>query len=374
MNKAYNLQKSNNQKQQFHITQKKNRNKMLYSNILRGILAALFFVTILVSCSDDDEETTYVGNWVYRYEFKGVARNNAVSFTINNKAYIIGGASYENKQFWHSDVWEYTPESNSWVRMDSLPSTCPLRTLAVAFSVGNKGYYGTGYDNDYNKLNDFWKFDPLAEKGHQWTRISDFEGSARYGAVAFAINGKAYLISGFDGNYLNDTWEFNPDNETWTEVIGSGAFPGSKRMNALSFILGDKAYICTGKSNSYVKDFWEYDATNNTWTEKRKIMDLSDDSYDDSYTIIREFGSAFVIDSKAYVTLGQSTAILSDVWEYDPTTDLWERKTDFEGTSRTKAVAFSVDNRGFILTGNNSTSYFDDVWEFKPNDEENEND
>ena len=41
-----------------------------------------------------------------------------------------------------------------------------------------------------------------------WIRQSDFDGTGRTGAVAFTIDGKAYVGTGFDGlNRLNDFWQ-----------------------------------------------------------------------------------------------------------------------------------------------------------------------
>jgi N-acetylneuraminic acid mutarotase len=67
-------------------------------------------------------------------------------------------------------------------------------------------------------------------------------------------------------------------------------------------------------------------------------------------------------------------ALKGDVWEYDPATDLWEAKTNFEGTSRQDAVAFSIAGRGFVLTGKSTSYQFDDIWEFLPNDDYNKED
>ena len=41
-----------------------------------------------------------------------------------------------------------------------------------------------------------------------WIELSDFEGVPRSDAVAFVINGKAYVGTGYDGeDRLNDFWE-----------------------------------------------------------------------------------------------------------------------------------------------------------------------
>ena len=59
-----------------------------------------------------------------------------------------------------------------------------VRRHAVGFSIGNKGYVGTGYDNNINYHNDFWEYDPATDT---WTQKANFGGGARYGAVGFSI-------------------------------------------------------------------------------------------------------------------------------------------------------------------------------------------
>ena len=85
---------------------------------------------------------------------------------------------------------------------------------------------------------------------------------------------------------------------------------------------------------------------------------------------------AFTIGGRAYVTTGERSGAKNDVWEYDPATDLWIAKTNFEGSPRTNAVAFTTaSGRGFVTTGTNgATAYFDDLYEFKPLDDYNEDD
>ena len=39
-----------------------------------------------------------------------------------------------------------------------------------------------------------------------------------------------------------------------------------------------------------------------------------------------------------------------------------------------EAVGFAVGNLGYVLTGRDYSLYFDDMWGFKPNDEQVDND
>jgi N-acetylneuraminic acid mutarotase len=149
-------------------------------------------------------------------------------------------------------------------------------------------------------------------------------------------------------------------------------FGGQKRMGGMAFVIDDIAYICGGENNgSDVTDFWCFNPATGTWKELRELYDKSDDDYDDDYTsIVRSYACAFVIDGKGYLAAGQTAggSYRSNYWIYDPLTDLWDGEdlTDFEGSTRSKAVCFSTGKRGIIATGGASTYYYDDTWELKP--------
>ena len=127
-------------------------------------------------------------------------------------------------------------------------------------------------------------------------------------------------------------------------------------------------------NGSYVTDFWMFDPSTESWTEKAQIADKTDESFDDDYNIKRINAVALVIDDKVYLSTGESGSLRSDTWEYNPITDRWNEKTAFEGSSRSGAVGFSYNNRGFILTGRSASYYFDDMYELMPNDEYDEYD
>jgi predicted porin len=82
---------------------------------------------------------------------------------------------------------------------------------------------------------------------------------------------------------------------------------------------------------------------------------------------------AFSINGKGYIATGGAGNAGTSVWEYDPASDLWNKKTSFESTGRTEAVGFSIGGYGYVTTGMNSGYYFDDLWGFKPNDEQQSN-
>jgi hypothetical protein len=61
-------------------------------------------------------------------------------------------------------------------------------------------------------------------------------------------------------------------------------------------------------------------------------------------------------------------------WEYAPLTDRWTKKTNFEATNRLDANVISNGQRAFVVCGRSGNLYFDDMYEFKPFDEQVDND
>lgn len=339
------------------------------------LLFALVVSGAFTACSDDDDEDL-VGNWVQRSVLDGIARSSAVAFTIGDNAYVgTGFNGTESTRL--KDFWQYDTEKDMWSPIADFPGDA--RTGAVAFSINGKGYVGTGYAKVTNtdgttemaKMKDFYEYDPTNDT---WTRIADFAGSGRYGAVAFSIDGYGYVGTGYDGNVLKDFYRYDPSANTWTAVA---SIRGSKRQDAVAFVLNGKAYVVTGIANGKaVTDFYEYDPATDYWTEKREIADVSSDSYDDDYTIAGYYCAAFTIDGKGYVATGGAGSAGAATWEYNPLTDLWEEKSNFEGSSRTYGVGFTINERGYLTTGRTSGSgyYFDDLWEFFPDAEQDDED
>jgi len=126
------------------------------------------------------------------------------------------------------------------------------RTSAVGFSIGNKGYVGTGI-NGITHLKDFWEYDPST---NLWTQKTDFGGAGRYDAAGFSVGDKGYIGTGriSSGSYVKDFWEYDPSTNLWTP---NADFGGAGRWDAVGFSIGENGYTGTGESSAtYTKDFW----------------------------------------------------------------------------------------------------------------------
>ena len=341
----------------------KKTGKMIYKEVKIWIKVLVLILAVPFFNSCKDPVVDLVGNWVELSDFDGLPRAEAVGFAIGSKGYM--GTGYDGDEF-HNDFWEYDPAKNSWTQKADFPGSA--RSQAVGFATDTKGYVGTGWEGR-NRLKDFYEFNPAT---NIWTKKADFGGSARRSAVAMSINNKGYVGTGDSVSNFKDFWEYDPASDIWTKKSSIG---GSKRTNAACFVINGKGFVTGGIDNGdYLTDIWQFDPGADSWTKKRAIANISDETYDDDYSTIKGTGKVgFTINGKGYLaTGGQTTGV--EVWEYDPGTDLWIEKTNFEGTIRSDGVGFSIAARGYLTTGKSGSVYLDDIWAFDPDAELNSND
>src|ERR1700741_4116936 len=82
------------------------------------------------------------------------------------------------------------------------------------------------------------RFAPEAISQGVWTQKADFGGTARTGAVSFSIGNKGYVgTGGHDAISYKDFWEYNPLLNSWTQKADFG---GTARVNAIGFCVGNK--------------------------------------------------------------------------------------------------------------------------------------
>jgi hypothetical protein len=293
--------------------------------------------------------------WTQKADFGGTERYGAVGFSIGSRGYI--GTGLNSSYSYTRDFWEYDPAANTWTQKADFGGT--ERYGAVGFSIGSKGYIGTGFEVSYSRTKDFWEYDPAA---NTWTQKADFGGTERYGAVGFSIGSKGYIGTGsiewFGGaSLVEDFWEYDQTANTWTE---KAAFGGRHRDGAVGFSIGSKGYVGTGYNGSYTYDFWEYDPALNAWTQKANFGPIVPQ--------VQCNAVGFSIGSKGYIGTGFIGSYTKDFWEYEPALNTWTQKADFGGIGRYMAVGFSIGSKGYIGTGDGEGVKTKDFWEYEPAD------
>ena len=349
----------------------------------------LLFVSafLLFDCTKNHSVSqTSSGNWKSIGQIPGLSRYGASSWVIGDTGYLVGGFnSIADSSL--SDLWQFDPVKSSWVQKAYFPGGA--RHAAVAFAIGTNGYLATGISDNNQRFQDCWQYNPST---NTWTKMANlpdanFMGSgARYDAVAFTIGNYGYVGTGIgNSGLLNDFWKFDAVANSWTSIPNA---PTTKRCGAVAFTTFNDtaAYLVTGTNEGGVAltDFWRYSPSSG-WTQLKNITNNSQTD------ITRTHAVALVQPNngvwKAYITTGEANFTLIDkTWEYDFVTDSWKIKTPFSEEGRTRsarkqAVAWSFINlqRAFVGTGNNNiigkngtpVTSFDDVAEWFPVNSEN---
>lgn len=332
------------------------------------IVVFAFIAVALLSCKEKpfvpNSANALPGLWRQLSDFPGLGRVRSFGFSINGKGYIVGGnAASGFSSHLLNDVWEYDPVTDSWTQKAPYPGQAG--EYIRGFVIGDKAYMGTGFgqrldlpDNDLPQNNDFWEFDPVANK---WTRKADFAGGKRENVIAFAINGMGYLGLGTDNAYASnykDIWRYDVATDKWTQVA---SYPGQGSFGASAFVAGNKAYVGLGGAmpNIAATDFWQYDPVADKWA---KIADYPGKG--------RAFTGQFVLGTEAFVGMGSTlAATASDWYRYNTETDTWLKSTPLDGTARYDLITFSINGIGYAGTGN--PGLLKDMWKFTPTKKNN---
>ncbi len=314
---------------------------MRSENLIRIVLILLgvMWLSIIQSFSQD--------TWTQKTSVGTFGRANAVGFSIGDKGYI--GTGYDENGVAQKDFWEFDPVTNSWTQKADLPGQ--TRFNATGFGIGDKGYLGSGQPgNTFNwpPLRDFYEYDPAT---NVWTSIMDFPRDAYY-LLSFVIGSKAYVGTG-NGD-AQDFWEYDPVINNW---IRKADLPGLGRNVGFAFTIGDKGYIGSGRYETggfdpvlmFLSDFWQYTPATDSWVKKADLP-------------VQMIRSGFGIDTRGYIT-----ASPDKVWQYDLPTDTWISKNNSAAVDRFGGVSFVIAEKGYIGLGfQTPTGYLNDFWEYTP--------
>ncbi|HKR04452.1 MAG TPA: kelch repeat-containing protein [Bacteroidia bacterium] len=270
------------------------------------------------------------------------------SFSIGNKGYIGSGKDISGTVY--DAFWQYDPATNVWTQKANFIGAA--RFQATGISIGTKGYVGLGLD-PVSPLQDFWEYDPVT---NLWTQKANFGGSARFSATGFSVGLKGYIGTGY--NFISaykDLWEYNPVTNSWS---AKASIPGAIRSGANSFAIGNSGYVIGGFNFNlnYLSEVWEYNTVSNTWTQKA------------NFPAGRFLGAAMAICDKGYYGVGAVLGTYyNDFWQYNPVTNAWIQKTNFSGLNRNEPAYFSIGSKGYIgVGGEDSGPLYNDFWEYTP--------
>lgn len=302
------------------------------------------------------------------------------------------------------------------------------------------GGYGVGQDGKQGYLNDLWQYTPNA---NTWTWVTGSSSTTYFGGPSineadFAYwtvpnsNGSSdfYVFGGtasYPYTYMNSMVKYNTATQSWTTILGtvSGSnqavtqqanIPGAT-SGASSVRIGSKLYLFGGYGFIYgntpglKNQLWVYDTANPTakWTllagsnQTLNALSVTSDSaaapgarqhaamWVGSNGMIYMYGGSGYLDQAPGVSCPAGGCQLSDLWQYNPSANQWSiistgaynsaasygtrlynSATNTPG-SRDSATTW-VDAQGnlwlyggFVSTaGGADNVYYNDLWKYTP--------
>jgi hypothetical protein len=289
-------------------------------------------------------ETLLINDKWFRHKDSPIEFSGSFYVQVNNKAYL---GINESKGF-----WEYDPVNDEYKKLNNFPGS--PRQEGSGFSINNKIYYGTGFENFVN-FKDFWEYDIATGS---WTQKSDFKGQARTGSTSFSINGFGYLGGGHFNELsvynhpFDDFWKYNPLNDAWSRIPSFLCNDSSKvfgMANGISVVVGKIAYFGMGWNYTsapfgQMERWFIYNSVTNTWNQLTNFPKSR--TYQNAI--------AFQLNGVPYVK-----TVTSDFYLFDGASNDWQRITTDLIPNNITGIGFSIGNIAYVGIGQT-------LWEYDP--------
>ena len=312
-------------------------------------------IALLISSCDKDNKNydvrtySFTGEWVkHPSDFPVSGISNSVSFQIKDAYYIGLGVSDTYVEYYKS-FFKFTTEKG-WETIKEFPGK--TREMATAFVLNGKAYIGLGYNgepphqNPY--LNDFWVYDPIQDS---WDSLRmAFPGEGRRGAIAFTIGEKAYVGTGYSCDrklgerYFGDFYEFSPTTG-WKKMYQLTISPTTRTF---TFSIHNEIFLCFNAAEwSLCWDVIKLSKESLSWIKLHSvcIKDYPAFLAPSFFFTLNENGKeqVFVYDKKYGYT-------------YMPEEDTWYEATNLPISNPT-ATLFVFDNTLYQISGNTTYQF-----------------
>jgi N-acetylneuraminic acid mutarotase len=243
-----------------------------------------------------------------------------------------------------------------WVNRASMPTA---RSWAPAVEYGGKIYVVGGCSSTQpqqfkNPIADLEMYDPAMDT---WTRLSPMS-LARVGPAVAVLNGKIYVMGGFDPEQY---WSANPTVEIYDIKTGRWSMGPSMPTGvswASAVVLDGKIYVLGGVGFHYYDIMQIFDPSTNRW------------SYGQSFNGGRYLHAAVAYGGKIYLIGGDtwetgSNIVYNDIQVYDPVSKSWSAKRPMP-TAATSLSAVAWEGKIYLFAGNGFARVYDiasDSWE-----------
>lgn len=285
-------------------------------------------------------------DWDQKTSIPAAGRFWGFAFSIGDKGYAGTGRTGFSGQP-QADFWEYDPATDTWAQKANYPDG--VTEGATGFSAGDRGFAGFG-TSFIQFRSTFHEYLPATNTWEQRASVPGGVGFAY--SHGFTIDSTIYIGP---ENGTNKFYAYNIATDTWA---ARADFPGLDRRAQVSFTAGGKGYIGLGfwVFGSVQGDFYCYDPVTDTWNQ---IADLSPKSDQSTAVTINDVGYVYNVGGN-----GKS------IYRYKADTDEWQFVSSLPTDRIANASMFAIGDTGYIVLGESTISGgnvpSNQLWGFRP--------
>jgi len=276
---------------------------------------------------------------------------------VNQRVLLFGGAKYENRYTFYSDMWAFDTASGTWARVEAPTGPQGRFNHNMVYDPDRHQIILFGGFSGSDRIGDTWTYDIA---GNTWTRINASPSPpprSDSGFVYDEAHGVAVLFGGYglDDHHYDDTWVLDPEARTWTQMSPPNSPPTMygcmmiyDRANQAALLHGGHWVSNTQSSvHGYISNVWVYSLDDDTWTEIQTTSKPSGRywhmmAYDTSQGESLIYGGYAGTDDPK-----------SDAWAYDYARNKWTQVTQDGGPGPRENTWITYDeaNDAYVLFG-----------------------
>lgn len=293
-------------------------------------------------------------SWEQQEDFPGNGRDDGVSVTVGDHSYY--GTGRDNSFALLNDWWKYNHNTKTWDTLTSFPGL--PRQYAAASSMENNIYLMGGIGQDDTVFNEIWKYNISSD---QWSFEGELAAGKRFAPLLVKSGHQFIFGMGSDGNTCkNDLYTWDPLLNNWEALT---TFPGTPQQQTKAFCDGSKLIVGSGRCGGNCFYEWhQFNLVNKTWS-----------SYTPPDTTFCSY--QFATDDKNIYITGGGMKNLNNVtpnnfiqkwYYYDKNEHHWNNLPDFPATPRRSGATFYHNSTITIVSGLNAVpERTREVWELK---------